>query len=105
MEAGMDNEHIKVLSRLGVIEYFVADMYALLSIQRFGTGSPAHISHLEEAIAGITQDLTLPVGDPAMSMHLSAEIQEAFAAMTARIRNAAAHKLEASGAAAVHGPV
>jgi hypothetical protein len=90
----MDNEHIKVLSRLGVIEYFVADMYANLSIQRFGESSPAHIAQLEEAIARITDGLTIPVDDPAMSMHLSAEIQEAFRAMTARIRNAAAHKLD-----------
>ena len=96
MEALLDNEHIKVLSRLGVIEYFVADMYASLSIQRFGQDSPAHISQLEEAISRITEDLTIPVGDPAMSMHLSAEIQEAFRAMTVRIRNATAHKLEAT---------
>jgi hypothetical protein len=76
----MDNEHIQVLSRLGVIEYFIADMYAHLSIQRFGQNSPAHITHLEEAIVSITDDLTIPVDDPAMSMHLSAEIQEAFRA-------------------------
>jgi hypothetical protein len=92
----MDNEHINVLSRLGVIEYFIADMYAHLSVQRFGQNSPAHIAQLEEAIARATDDLTVPVDDPAMSMHLSAEIQEAFRAMTVRIRNAATHKLNAA---------
>jgi hypothetical protein len=93
-EAVMDNQHIEVLSRLGVIEYFVADMYAHISIQQFGENTPAHIAQLEDAIARITDGLTIPVKDPAMSMHLSAEIQDAFRAMTARIRNAAAHKLE-----------
>jgi hypothetical protein len=92
----MDNEHINVLSRLGVIEYFIADMYAHLSIQRFGPNSPAHIAQLEEAIVKITDDLTVPVDDPAMSMHLSAEIQEAFRSMTVRIRSAVAHKLDAA---------
>jgi hypothetical protein len=93
-EAVMDNQHIEVLSRLGVIEYFVADMYAHISIQQFGENTPAHIAQLEDAIARITDGLTIPVKDPAMSMHLSAEIQDAFRAMTAHIRNAAAHKLE-----------